>query len=34
MPLVWFQIQDGKNVKMRPARFNEGTAYKLPSWIK
>ncbi len=34
MPLVWFQIQDGKNVKMRPARFNEGTAYQLPSWIK
>jgi branched-chain amino acid transport system substrate-binding protein len=34
MPLVWFQIQDGKNVRMRPARYNEGKAYRMPSWIK
>ena len=34
MPLVWFQIQDGHNVKMRPARFNEGKAYRRPPWIK
>jgi branched-chain amino acid transport system substrate-binding protein len=34
MPLVWFQIQDGKNVKMRPAKYNEGGKYKLPPWIK
>ena len=34
MPLVWFQIQDGKNVKMRPAKYNEGRSYKIPPWIK
>ena len=34
MPLVWFQIQDGKNVKMRPARFNEGGTYQVPPWVK
>jgi branched-chain amino acid transport system substrate-binding protein len=34
MPLVWFQIQDGRNVKMRPPRFNEGKAYRQPPWIK
>jgi ABC-type branched-subunit amino acid transport system substrate-binding protein len=34
MPLVWFQIQDGKHVKMRPERFNEGGAYQKPPWIK
>jgi len=34
MPLVWFQIQDGRNVKMRPAKFNEGKPYQKPAWIK
>jgi branched-chain amino acid transport system substrate-binding protein len=34
MPLVWFQIQDGKSVMMRPARYNEGRNYRLPPWIK
>ena len=34
MPLVWFQIQDGKHVKMRPAKYNEGKPYMLPPWIK
>jgi ABC-type branched-subunit amino acid transport system substrate-binding protein len=34
MPLVWFQIQDGRNVKMRPAKYNEGKPYRLPAWIK
>ena len=34
MPLVWFQVQDGKSVKMRPAKFSEGAKYKLPPWIK
>ena len=34
MPLVWFQIQDGKNVKMRPAKYSEGAKYRLPAWIK
>jgi branched-chain amino acid transport system substrate-binding protein len=34
MPLVWFQIQDGKNVRMRPAKYDEGKPYRLPSWIK
>ena len=34
MPLVWFQIQDGKNVKMRPERYNEGKPYQRPPWIK
>ena len=34
MPLVWFQIQNGKNVKMRPAAVSEGKAYQLPPWIK
>jgi len=34
MPLVWFQIQDGKNVRMRPAIYNEGKPYRIPSWIK
>ena len=34
MPLVWFQIQEGQNVKMRPAKYSEGKAYRLPAWIK
>jgi branched-chain amino acid transport system substrate-binding protein len=34
VPLVWFQIQDGENVRMRPAKFNEGKPYRLPAWIK
>ena len=34
MPLVWFQIQDGKNVRIRPAKYNQGGSYKLPPWIK
>lgn len=34
MPLVWFQIQDGKNIRMRPAKFNKGNAYRMPPWIK
>jgi branched-chain amino acid transport system substrate-binding protein len=34
MPLVWFQIQDGKNVMMRPAKYNQGRSYKLPPWVK
>ena len=34
MPLVWFQIQGGKNVKIRPPKYNDGGQYKLPPWIK
>jgi branched-chain amino acid transport system substrate-binding protein len=34
MPLVWFQVQDGKSVRMRPARYHEGRNYKLPPWIR
>jgi len=34
MPLVWFQIQDGKSVGMRPPAYNQGKAYRLPAWIK
>jgi len=34
MPVVWFQIQDGRSVRMRPARFNEGKPYRMPHWIK
>jgi branched-chain amino acid transport system substrate-binding protein len=34
MPLVWFQIQDGQNVRMRPAQYHQGGKYKLPPWIK
>ena len=34
VPLVWFQIQDGKNVKMRPAQYAEGGKYRLPPWVK
>jgi branched-chain amino acid transport system substrate-binding protein len=33
MPLVWFQIQDGANVKMRPDKYNEGKPYRMPPWI-
>jgi branched-chain amino acid transport system substrate-binding protein len=34
MPLVWFQIQNGKNVKMRPPKYSEGGRYMRPPWIK
>ena len=33
IPLVWTQVQDGKNVRMAPERFKEG-AYQKPPWMK
>ena len=34
MPLVWFQVQNGQHVKMRPERFNDGGQYQKPPWIQ
>jgi branched-chain amino acid transport system substrate-binding protein len=33
MPMVWYQIRDGKNIPMSPKSFKEGD-YQKPPWIK